>query len=182
MKIIKEPTTTLFPVPAVLVSVKYAKKNNIIAIAWTGTVCSKPAMLSISVRPSRFSHHLIKESGNFVVNIPTSELVKKVDLCGMTSGKDIDKFEKHGFTPVPATKVQSPLIDECPVNIECVTKQFIELGAHDLFIAEIVAIHVSEDILSDGKIDFDKIETFAYMNGEYRAISKKIGSYGFSIK
>jgi flavin reductase (DIM6/NTAB) family NADH-FMN oxidoreductase RutF len=139
-------------------------------------------MLSISIRPPRFSHDLIKESGEFVVNIPTSDMIDKVDGCGTVSGDDVDKFAKFGLTAAKASKVSAPMIEECPVNIECVTKQIIKLGAHDMFIAEIVAVNVSEKVLTDGKIDFDKFESFAYLNGEYRTIADKIGSYGFTAK
>lgn len=172
----------MFPVPAVLVTAGEGDEKNIITIAWAGTVCSKPPMLSISIRPSRHSFDLVQKYGEFVVNIPTAGMVEKVDACGMTSGRDIDKFKEFDLTPVPASKVSAPLIDECPVNIECSTRQVLDLGAHHMFIAEIVAVNVSDDALTDGKIDFGKFNALAYLNGEYRTVADKVGSYGFYLK
>lgn len=125
---------------------------------------------------------MIKKTGEFAVNMPTAGMAKTIDECGMTSGRDIDKFEEFGLTPTKAHKISAPLIEECPVNLECQTRQIIELGAHHMFIAEIVAVNISESVLTDGKIDFDKLQSVAYLNGEYRAVAEKIGSYGFSIK
>lgn len=182
MKIQKDPSTILFPVPAVLVSCRGKEKDNVMTVAWTGTVCSIPPMLSISIRPPRYSHDVIKESGEFVVNLPTADMLNIVDGCGTVSGRDVDKFEKFALTKLSATEVNGPMIEECPVNIECKTKQFIELGAHDLFLAEIVAVHISEDVLTNGKLDFERFKPLAYLNGEYRTIAEKIGTYGFTAK
>jgi len=184
MKIQKTPFTTLFPVPAVAVtSIGKTGAPNVMAIAWAGTVCSDPPMVSISVRPSRHSNGLIKETGQFVINIPRSDQVRQLDLCGSISGRDADKFELSGFTPTPASKVMPPLIAQCPVNIECEVRQVIPLGAHDMFIGEIVAVHMDEEVLDErGRLDFSKMRPFAYNNAEYWSMKEKIGHYGFTRK
>lgn len=178
-----KPSEALYPTPVVLVScaAKNSKNANIITIAWCGVVCSNPPLLSISVRPSRHSHALILETGDFVINIPTAGMAKKVDLCGIRSGKNADKFAACSFTKLPAEKVSSPLIKECPVNIECVLKKTVPLGAHDMFIAEVVAVHVDDNILNkEGRIDYKKADPFVYNQGEYWDLGKNIGHYGFS--
>jgi len=181
-KLILPPSEALYPVPVALVSCgRTPAKANIIAIAWCGVVCSKPPLISISVRPSRHSHKLITESGDFVVNIPSSDLAKKVDLCGMKSGRDTDKFKACSFTAVPSSKVSSPLIAECPMNIECVLRQTLKLGAHDMFIGEVVAVHADEGVVGKGdRIDFRKAKPFVYNHGEYWDLKGCIGHYGFS--
>ncbi len=179
------PTTALYPVPVVLVSCidKSNKKANIITIAWCGVVCSNPPLLSVSIQPSRYSHALIKQTGDFVINIPSKDLIKKADLCGIRSGKEVDKFKITSFTAVPASKVSSPMIKECPVNIECKLRDTMHLGSHDMFIGEVVAVHVDHDICgSNGQIDYAKAKPFVYNQGEYWSVSKKIGFYGFSGK
>lgn len=183
MKIKKSPRTALFPCPVVLVtSVGSSGKPNIITIAWVGTVCSDPPMLSIAIRPPRYSCKLISGSREFVVNIPTKTILRQVDFCGMVSGKSMDKFVETGLTPESAAKVQAPLIKECPVNIECVVKKQMALGAHRLFLGEIVQVHVDKDVLDEnGRIDFNRAEPFVYNEGEYWSLSEKIGLYGFSI-
>ena len=146
MKKIKSPSTALTPVPAVLVTVASADgRDNIITLAWVGTVNSEPPMISISVRPSRYSHRLLEETGEFVVNLPTEDMVRELDLCGMVSGRDQDKFELCGFGRESASEVKAPLIDRCPVNIECVVRNKMSLGSHDLYIGEILAVHVDGD-------------------------------------
>lgn len=185
MKLIKPPFTMLYPVPVVLVtSADSSGKPNIITIAWTGTVCSDPPMLSISVRPSRYSHQLISESGEFVVNIPSMQLLEKTDYCGVVTGREVDKFQATGLTPVPASKVKAPLIDECPANLECVVKQTLSLGAHDLFIAEIVACHVEETLVDRrGRMDVSLAHPFVYNgNGEYWGVKDSLGPYGLSFR
>lgn len=184
MKVKKNPWTALFPCPVVLVSsVGSIGKPNIITIAWVGTVCSDPPMLSVSIRPTRHSCESISGSGEFVLNIPTRTMLKQVDFCGMVSGKTVDKFAETGLTPEPVAKVKAPLIKECPVNIECVVKKQMPLGAHRLFLGEIVQVHVDQDILDEsGKIDFNKAVPFVYNGGEYWSLHQKIGLYGFSVK
>jgi len=183
MKIERAPATVLAPVPAVLVTVAGGDKGNIITIAWVGTVCSTPPMVSISVRPSRYSHELLCENREFVVNMPRASQVEPVDYCGVVSGRDVDKWQATGFTPLPATKVGAPLIAECPVNLECVVRHQLTLGAHDLFIGEIVATHFDEEVLdSRGHPDNAALEALAYNNGDYWSLGEKVGSYGFSAK
>jgi flavin reductase (DIM6/NTAB) family NADH-FMN oxidoreductase RutF len=179
------PSEALFPTPVVLVSCcnKDTNRANAVTVAWCGVVCSSPPQISISLRPSRYSHGLIKKTGDFVVNIPYSDIVKKVDLCGIVSGRESDKLALASLTQEPASKVSSPLIRACPVNIECRLKSVTNLGVHDLFIGEVVAVHVDESICdANGAIDFAKASPFVYNRGEYWDLGKKIGRYGFSRK
>lgn len=184
MKVKKSPWTALFPCPVVLVTCADSEgKPNIITLAWVGVVCSNPPMLGLGVQPRRYSFKLLEGSGEFVVNIPTKDLVKEVDFCGTVSGKDVDKFSQTGLTPEPAEKVKSPLIKECPVNIECLVKKKIPLGIHHLFLGEIVQVHVDQEILNEkGRIDFNRGSPFVYNQGEYWSLNKKIGTFGFSKK
>jgi len=179
------PSETLYPAPVVLVSSKDVsnQRANIITIAWCGVVCSNPPLLSISIRPSRYSHKLIKQAGDFVVNIPTKDLLKKADLCGIHSGKDMDKFKACSFTELPSSKISSPMIKECPVNIECKLKDTLKLGSHDMFIGEVIAVHVDDKISNgEGKIDYKKAKPFVYNQGEYWDLGENIGHYGCSGK
>ena len=174
----------LNPVPVVLITSKNkAGKTNVFTVGWTGTINTKPPMLYISIRPERLSYEYIKESMEFVVNLPSSDLVKKVDYCGVISGKKNDKITEMGFTLKESHNVSVPYIDECPVNIECIVKNIIPLGTHDMFIAEVVASHVNEDLLDEkGKIHFENANMMSYCHGEYFPLSKKpIGSFGFSV-
>ena len=174
----------LNPVPVVLITSKNnADKTNVFTVGWTGTINTKPPMLYISIRPERLSYEYIKESMEFVVNLPSSDLVKKVDYCGVRSGKKNDKISEMGFTLKESQKVSAPYIDECPVNIECKVKNIIPLGTHDMFIAEVVASHVNEDLLDEkGKIHFENANMMSYCHGEYFPLAKKpIGSFGFSV-
>lgn len=183
MKITKSPSTALYPVPVVLVTSSLEGfKPNIITVAWTGTMNSEPPMVFVSVRPGRHSHKMIKESGQYVINIPSAQQVKLVDQCGISTGRDTDKFQATGLTPVPAAHVQAPLIKECPVNLECEVKQVISLGTHDAFIGEILAVHINEDVVSNGRIDFDLAKPFAYCGNQYRINTEVIGTHGFSAK
>lgn len=140
-------------------------------------------MLGISIRPSRLSHKLIKDTKDFVVNIPSVRILKETDLCGIISGKDSDKFKRCSFTACAASKISSPMITECPVNIECILSSVTKLGTHDLFIGEVVAVHADDNILKPGgSIDYEKAMPFVYTQGEYRELGKRIGFYGFSKK
>ncbi|MHA1238488.1 MAG: flavin reductase family protein [Candidatus Odinarchaeia archaeon] len=179
-KIIK-PREALYPDPVILVSSSYKGKDNILTIAWTGMVNSNPPMISISVRPTRYSYNLIKNSGEFVAAIPDSNMILEVDYCGIVSGRNIDKFEAAPLTKGKAEKVAAPLIMECPVNMECKIRFTKLLGSHEVFIGEIVAIHANEDIVdAEGNIDYSKISLITYVNGEYWSLGRKIGVYGFS--
>ncbi len=174
----------LNPVPVVLITSKNADgKTNVFTVGWTGTINTKPPMLYISIRPERLSYEYIKESMEFVVNLPSSDLVKKVDYCGVRSGKKNDKITEMGFTLKESLNISVPYIDECPINIECKVKNIIPLGTHDMFIAEVVASHVNEDLLDEkGKIHFENANMMSYCHGEYFPLSKKpIGSFGFSV-
>lgn len=181
-KITKGPSTVLFPVPVVIVtSCLEGGDPDIITIAWTGIMCSEPPAVYISVRPGRHSYNLIKESGEYVINIPSASQAAVVDYCGTVSGREVDKFKETGLTPAPAQYVKAPLIAECPVNVECRVKQVIPLGSHDVFVGEVLAVHFNRDVLDEkGRPDFRLIEPYGYCTGEYRLISQKIGYYGYS--
>jgi len=182
-KVTKKPGTVLYPVPAVLVSSGTGDRANIITLAWVGTLCSEPPLVGIGVRPSRHSHGLIEEVGEFVVNLPSAQQLKWVDYCGVVSGRDEDKWAACGFTPAPASQVQVPLIAECPVNVECRLHQTLSLGSHDLFVGQVIAVQMDEAVLDDrGRLDLAKASPFAYLNGEYREIGKRLGTFGYSRK
>ncbi|TFG10006.1 flavin reductase family protein [Candidatus Thorarchaeota archaeon] len=177
MKTEKKPTPALVPCPAILLSVAGDEKPNIITLSWAANVCSNPPTLVVGIRPNRFSHDLVRKAGDFVVNIPSADLIKETIFCGSRSGKDHDKFEECKLTPLASTKVTSPMIKECPINIECKTEKIVGLGAHDLFIAEIVAVHVEESILdSNGRLDPEKANLFTYLPlaAEYWKLGEKI--------
>lgn len=174
----------LNPVPVVLITSKNsAGKTNVFTVGWTGTINTKPPMLYISIRPERLSYEYIKETMEFVVNLPSSDLVKKVDYCGVKTGKKNDKIAEMNFTLKDGQNISVPYIDECPVNIECIVKNIIPLGTHDMFIAEVVGSHVNEDLFDDkGKIHFENANMMSYCHGEYFPLAKKpIGSFGFSV-
>ena len=182
-KVTWKPGTLLAPVPAVMVSCGTMEKPNIITIAWTGIVNSDPAMTYISVRRERFSHALISKSGEFVINLPTESLVRAVDWCGVKSGRDVDKFSAMHLTPSPAAKVGTVLVEESPVNLECKVTQVIPLGSHDLFLAEVVAVDVDEHLLDEsGKLCLNKANLIVYSHGDYLALGRKLGSFGYSVR
>jgi flavin reductase (DIM6/NTAB) family NADH-FMN oxidoreductase RutF len=180
-KVTRKPGTVLYPVPAVMVSCGAGERANIITLAWVGTLCSEPPLVGIGVRPSRYSHGLIQQVGEFVVNLPAASQARWVDYCGMVSGRDEDKWAACGLTRVPATEVQVPLIAECPVNIECRVQQVLSLGSHDLFIGQVVAVQMDEAVLDGrGRLDLAKAKPFAYLNGEYRQVGELLGTFGYS--
>lgn len=158
------PTVALRPVPVVLVTcIDSEGRPNIITLAWAGVVCSAPPMLGIAVRPTRYSYQLIKDSKEFVVNLPTAGMVAAAEYCGTRSGKNEDKFAGAGLNPVAASQVKAPLIAECPINMECVVRHEISLGSHDLFVGEIVAVHVDESVFDEsGVISTAKVNPLAY--------------------
>lgn len=174
----------LYPLPAVLVSTADRQGNqNVFTVAWTGTICSDPAMVSISVRPERYSYHMIQETGEFVINLTTKDLAFATDYCGVKSGKDIDKFKEMHLTPLASDKVSAPLIKESPVNIECRVTQTIPLGTHDMFLAEVVAVHADEAYMDEkGKFSFTKANPLVYSHGTYFTLGEKIGSFGYSVR
>ena len=185
MKIERKPSTALLPTPVVLLSVAGhgKEKDNIITLAWVGTVCSAPPMLSVAIRPSRHSHRLVDAAREFVVNIPRAGQLEKVDLAGVWSGAEHDKFAELGFTARPAKQVAAPLIEECPINIECVVRHQLALGAHDLYLAEIVATHYDEELLdSRGRLKTAELDAMAYVDGEYWSLGERLGSHGAAAK
>ncbi len=183
-KIDLKGSVILNPVPVVLVTSKNkAGKTNVFTVGWTGTINTKPPMLYISVRPERLSYEYINETMEFVVNLPGSDLVKKVDYCGVRSGKKNDKITEMGFTLKESSNISVPYINDCPINIECKVKNIIPLGTHDMFIAEVVGSHVNKDLFDDkGKIHFENANMMSYCHGEYFPLAKRpTGSFGFSV-
>lgn len=175
----------LNPTPVVMVSCgSTLDEYNIITIAWTGTVNSDPPMCSISVRPNRHSYPILKKTGEFVINLVDKELTPFADWCGVRSGKKYNKFLETGLTPIRATKVNAPMIEEAPVNLECKVTQVIPLGTHDLFLAEIVAVHVNEKLFSSktDAIDLQRAKLVTYSHGHYYALGEKLGKFGFSVE
>lgn len=178
-----KPSTLLNPVPAVMVTCADDEgKPNIITLAWAGTINSDPPMLSISVRKERYSHALIKNKGQFVVNLTNEKLTFAADFCGVKSGRDTDKFTQMKLTPEKASRVDVPMIAESPVNIECVVKNVVELGSHDMFMGEIVAVNVDDSLLDEkGKLCLDKAGLVCYSHGEYWSLKKSLGYFGYSV-
>lgn len=176
-------STLLAPVSPTMVSCGTMEKPNIITIAWTGIVNSTPPMTYISVRPSRYSYDIIKETGEFVINLTPANLVREADWCGVKSGRDVDKFKECKLTPVQAAEVSAPLIEECPIHLECKVESVTPLGSHDMFLAKIVGVDIDDKYLdSEGKLHMDKCGLAAYVHGEYFTIGKKIGSFGSSVR
>lgn len=185
MKQIWRAGTMISPVPAVMVSCGSVEgKKNIITVAWTGTICSEPAMCYISVRKERHSYKMIRESGEFVINLTTKALARATDWCGVRSGKDFDKFSHCGLTVESCPHISAPAIAESPVNIECKVKQVIELGSHDMFIAEVLGVMVDDSLLDpqSGKLDLARAELLGYAHGEYYALGEKLGTFGWTVK
>jgi len=182
-KVTWKPGTFIYPLPAVLASCGTMERPNALAIAWTGIVNSDPAMTYISVRPSRYSFDLIKESGEFVINLTTKELAYATDYMGVKSGRDMNKFEVLNLTPEQAPTVSCPMIKESPVNIECKVTEILELGTHHMFLAEILSINVAEEYIDEsGKFHFDKCDPIAYSHGQYYTLGEHIGKFGFSVQ
>lgn len=182
-KITWKPGTMLYPVPCVMVTCKYGDIENIITIAWAGTICTNPPMVSISIRPTRYSYELIKKSGEFVINIPNRELTFAADFCGVRSGRDINKFEHLKLNEEKAFKVDVPLIKEAPLALECKVKDIIELGSHHMFIAEVVAVDVEEEYLNEKNcLELDKAELICYNHGKYCVAGRSLGKFGYSVE
>ena len=175
----------LYPLPAVMVScANAAGEKDIVTVAWAGTVCTNPPMLSISLRPERHSYHIIRESGEFVVNLVTSRLQRACDWCGVRSGRDYDKWAECRLTADPAAQLElAPAIAESPVNIECRVRDVLELGSHHLFLADVVAVRVEEGLLDvRGKLDLARANLAAYSHGEYFELGRRLGSFGYSVR
>ncbi len=180
-KVSRGPTTALYPCPVVLVSCGLGTRANIITLAWAGTLCSDPPTIGIGVRPSRHSHGLIQEVGEFVVNLPSADQVHWVDHCGTVSGRDEDKWAACDFSHVSGTEVQVPLIGECPINLECRLVQTVSLGSHDLFLGHVIAVQMDEQVLDeDGGLEVPKARLLTYVNGGYRTVGELLGRHGFS--
>ena len=179
-----KPGNMLNPVPAVMVSVTDKDgRSNIITVAWAGTVCTNPPMVSISVRPSRYSYKMIEDTGEFVINLTNESLVKACDYCGVVSGRDADKFKKTGLTPIPMEHVRAMGIGESPVNMECRVTEKRELGSHTMFIAEVVGVTVDDSYMDEtGKFHINESGLVMYSHGEYFALGKNLGKFGFSVK
>lgn len=183
-KIMNKLSVSPLPEPTVLVTVKTEDKiPNIITIAWTGVFSYSPSTVYIAVHPARYSNVMLRESMEYVINIPSENLAKITDYCGIVSGKNEDKFKETGLTPLEASFVKAPLIKECPVNIECKVKEILNFGSHDIFVGEIVAIHYDEEVLKEnGSPDLEKIKPYGYTFGEYRSMGERIGTAGYSKK
>ncbi len=182
-KITWKGTTLLSPLPVIMATVGNMEKSNIITIAWTGIVNSQPPMTYISVRKERHSHHMIEENMQFAINLVSEDLVSETDSIGVKSGAKIDKFKEYNLTKVKGSVIETPLIKECPVALECKVTQKIELGSHDMFLAEIVAVTLDEDLLDqNGKLFLDRAGLISYSHGEYFTQGDPIGTFGFSVK
>lgn len=183
-KEIWKPGNMLYPLPAVLVTVSDNKGNeNVFTVAWTGTVCSDPAMVYISVRPSRYSYDMIRETGQFVINLTTEKLAKATDYCGVKSGRDENKFEKMKLKTERAKYVKAPLLKDSPVNIECEVVDITRLGTHDMFLAKVLCVHADKRYMDDkGKFHLEKAHPLVYSHGQYYNTGKKIGKFGYAVK
>lgn len=182
-KVMWKPGTFLYPIPAVMVSCGTMEKSNIITVAWTGILNTNPAMVYISVRPSRYSYNLIKDQGEFVINLTTKDLVRATDWCGVKTGAKVDKFKEMNLHKEKANFVQCPMIKESPVSVECKVKEIKELGSHTMFVAEVLAINSDEKYIDEkGAFDISKCDLIAYANGGYYSMGKKLGKFGFSVK
>lgn len=182
-KVTLETSALLMPAPVLLLScVGEAGTPNVMGISWAGVACATPPMLSVALRAERLSYRLIRETGEFVLNIPSASLLRAVDFCGMVSGQDVDKFAEARLTPVPALKVRAPLIRECPVNLECVVRQSLVLGSHVLFLAEVVALHADDEVVEDGAVIVGRVAPLAYdpFGGDYWSLKEVVGHQGFS--
>ena len=174
----------LYPLPAVMVSVSDGQgKDNIITVAWAGTVCTNPPMVSISVRPERYSYEFLKKTGEFVINLTTEELAYATDYCGVKSGRDVDKVEVLHRTKEKGSFVKAPMIGESPVSIECKVEEIRKLGSHHMFIAKVLAVHAEESYLNEkNKFEFNKSRPLVYSHGEYYGIGKRLGDFGYSVR
>lgn len=182
MKVAWQGGALIAPIPAVMVSLGDMEKSNIITVAWCGITNTQPPKTYVSIRPSRHSYNIIKERGEFVINLVPATLAKKADYCGIYTGKKVDKFERCGFTKEKATKISAPMIAECPISIECKVTDIIPLGSHDMFLADIVAVNVDEKLLMDNKLCINRAHLCAFAHGEYYKLGERIGKFGFSVK
>ncbi|MDE6464701.1 MAG: flavin reductase family protein [Muribaculaceae bacterium] len=183
MKLDWKPGTMLYPLPAVIVSCGDENASNLITVAWTGTVCTSPAMLYISVRPERYSYDIIRRAGEFTVNLTTAAMARATDLCGVRSGRDTDKWAASGLHPVPGVAVACPSVLESPVSLECKVSQILELGSHHMFLAEVVNVRADDAYLdADGRFDLAKAGLLNYSHGHYYCQGRPLGHFGFSVR
>ncbi len=183
-KEIWKPGNMLYPLPVVLVSVAGRDgRYNLLTVAWAGTVCTNPPMVSISVRPERYSYPILRETGEFVINLTTRELAYATDYCGVKSGSDVDKFRELGLTPLSGTKVRAPLLGESPVNIECKVTRMMPLGSHHMFLAEVMAVHADEKYMDERRrFHLEKADPIVYSHGAYFVCGEQLGTFGYSVK
>lgn len=182
-KVTWKPGTFLYPIPAVMVSCGTMEKSNIITVAWTGILNTNPAMVYISVRPSRYSYNLIKNQGEFVINLTTKDLVKITDWCGVKTGAKVDKFKEMNLHKEKANFVKCPMIKESPVSVECKVREIKELGSHTVFVADVLAINSDDKYIdNNGAFDISKCNLISYANGGYYSMGKKLGKFGFSVQ
>ena len=184
-KVIWPGSTQLAPVPAVLVGCGNGTdfKNNLITVAWAGIVCSTPPMVSVSIRPERYSRGLIESTGEFTINVPTVAMAEAVDYCGMVSGRDTDKFAAVNFTAKKGSKVSAPIVDECPLALECKVVHSLKLGSHIMYVGEVVAVQAEKALIdAKGKFNLVKADILGYAHGNYYGLGEAVGSFGFSIK
>ena len=178
-----KPGNMIYPLPAVMVTCRDKGQDNIITIAWTGTICTNPPMTYISVRPERHSYEMIKNSGEFVINLTTKQLTRATDFCGVRSGRDVDKFKEMKLTKEKADFVKAPMIGESPVSIECRVKQILELGSHHMFVADVLAVHADPAYMDEKKkFRLNEAKPLVYSHGEYLGVGKTLGTFGYSVK
>lgn len=179
-----KPGNMVYPLPAVLVSCGDKEGNvNLMTAAWTGTVCSEPPMVYVSVRKERYSHHMIRETGEYVINLTTEKLAEATDFCGVRSGRDMDKFKEMKLTPVKGGLQYAPMVAESPVSIECKVINVMELGSHDMFIAEVTAVYVDEQYMdAKGTFHLEKAEPLVYSHGQYYGMGKHLGGFGYTVR
>ena len=182
-KTVWKPGTFVYPIPAVMVSCGDMEKSNIITVAWTGIINTNPAMCYISVRPERHSYNIIKETGEFVINLTSKDLTYATDWCGVKSGKDVDKFKEMNLTKEKSNFVNCPSIKESPVSVECRVKEIKELGTHHMFMAEVLSINADEKYIDEkGAFDISKCDLIAYANGKYFELGNQVGKFGYSVQ
>ena len=182
-KVVWKPGTFVYPIPAVMVSCGDMEKSNIITVAWTGIINTNPAMCYISVRPERYSYNIIKETGEFVINLTSKDLTYATDWCGVKTGKDVDKFKEMKLTKEKSNFVSCPSIKESPVSIECKVKEIKELGSHHMFMAEVLSINADEKYIDEkGAFDISKCDLVAYANGKYFKLGEQVGKFGYSVQ
>ena len=182
-KVSWKPGAMLSPVPPVLVSCSDGERDNLITVGWTGIICTEPAKTYISLRPERFSYEIISKSREFIINLPSSHIIRSIDFCGVRSGRCLDKFKECRLTKEKATQVACPAVAESPISIECRVTDIVKLGTHDMFMADIIAVNVDERYIDEkGKLRIEQCSLAAYAHGSYFALGKKIGSFGYSVK